>query len=126
MAINDLLKDVFVVRIEPTFDHMRGVIQRRLEFAEEQCGVQPGSLIQVTDSAYQAIAEVTQCSPGLALEVMKMIMRSAEQRHQNHPYTVTEDHVRNLGLTYEALCEYWDSPLREATVIQVKPWCKQE
>ncbi|MBD3361704.1 hypothetical protein GF358_02850 [Candidatus Woesearchaeota archaeon] len=126
MAMDNLLKDAKVIRLEPSADHMRAVIQKRLNFAESQCGVEPGSLIQVTDSAYQAIADVTQASPGLALEVMKMVMPSAEQMAQNHPYVITEDHIKKLGLTYDALCEYWDSPLRRATVIHVKPWYEQE
>ena len=87
-------------------------IQKRLDFAERLCGVAPGSLIQVTDSAYQAIADVTHASPGLALEVIKMIMPSAEQLSQNRPYTITEANIKNLGLTYEALCEHWDSTIR--------------
>ena len=126
MAMDDLLKDAKVIRLECSADHMRSVIQKRLDFAERQCGVEPGSLVQVTDSAYQAIADVTQASQGLALEVMKMVMPSAEQMAQNRPYIITEDHIKKLGLTYEALCEYWNGPLRGVTVIHVKPWYEQE
>lgn len=126
MEIDDLLENVKVISLEPSADHMRTAIQKRLNFVEKQSGVEPGSLIQVTDSAYQAIADVTQDSIGLALEVMKMVMPSSEQLAQNHPYVITDDNIKKLGLTYEALCEHWDSPLRGATVIDVKPWYEQE
>jgi hypothetical protein len=125
MAMDDLLKDAKVISLEPSAGHMKTAIQKRLKFAESQSGVEPGSLIQVTDSAYQAIADVTQTSIGLALEVMKMVMPSSEQLAQNRPYVITDDHIKKLGLTYEALCEYWDSPLRGAAVIHVKPWYEQ-
>ena len=119
MEINDLLKNAEVIGLETSANHIREVIQKRLDFVEKKYGFQPGSLIQVTDSAYQAIADLTQSSSGLALEVMKRVIPSVEKLVQNSPYVITEDHIKKLGLTYEALCEYWDSPLRGATVINI-------
>ena len=126
MVIDNLLKDATVIRMEPSADHMKAVIQKRLDFTESKCGVKSGSLIQITDSAYQAIADVTQANPGLALEVMRMVMPSAKHMAQKRPYVITEDHIKKLGLTYETLCTYWDSPLRGATVIRMKPLYGQE
>ena len=120
MAMDDLLNDATVIEMEPSAEHMRKVIQKRLDFVERKCGVKPGSLIQVTDSAYHAIADLTQSSIGLALEVIRRVSPSAEQLAQNHPHVITEDHIRNLRLTYEALCEYWDSPFRGATVMHLE------
>lgn len=126
MAMDDLLKDATVINFESSAGHMKAVIQKRLDLAERKCGVEPGSLLQVTDSAYQAIADLTQSSVGLALEVMKLVTPSTEQMTQHLPYVITEDHINELGLTYEALCKHWDSPLRGATIIEMKPWYEQE
>jgi len=125
MGINDLIDKAEVIALGSSADHMKAAIQKRLEFVEKHYGVKPGSLIQVTDSAYQAVANLTQSSIGLALEVIKMVMPSAEQLDQNHPYVITDDHVKKLGFTYESLCEYWDNPLRRAKVIHAKHWLEQ-
>lgn len=109
-----------VVDIQPTADDVRAVIQKRLEFAEEYSGFAPGSLIQITDSAYQAICDLTQCSPGMALQVVKMVFPSTEQLLQNRPYIISEQHIEDLDLTYEALCKYWDSGLMDAIVVEIK------
>ena len=122
MSIGDLLQDATVIRLEPSADQMRAAIEKRIEFAEKMCRVKPGGLIQVTDSAYQEIADLTHGSVGLALEVMKMVLPSAQQLGQTRPYVVNEERIRELGLTFEALCEYWDNPLRQAHAIHMKPW----
>jgi len=109
-----------VVDIQPTADDVRAVIQKRLEFAEEYCGSAPGSLIQITDSGYQAICDVTHCSPGMALQVVKMVFPSTEQLTQNRPYVITEKQIQDLHLDYAALCQYWDSGLMDAIVVEIK------
>ncbi len=125
MNLNDLPSGVEIIRLESSLDVIRGVIQKRLDFAAEISGFKSEDLIQITDSAYREIARVTKASPGLALEVMKRVMPSEEQMSQNLPYIITEDHIKKLGLTYEGLSKYWDNPLRGATFINVKPWYEE-
>ena len=125
MNLNDLSSGVEIIRLESSLDVIRGVIQKRLDFAAELSGFNSEDLIQITDQAYKEIAEVTRYSPGLALEVMKMVMPSEKQMSQTLPYIITEDHIKKLGLTYEKLCKHWDNPLRGATFINVKPWYEE-
>lgn len=122
MTIEDNLKDITRIEIEPSVDHMRQVIGRRIEFVERVAGIAPGSFIQITDDAYRAIADVTKSSPGLALEVFRRLLPQARAAEGQGPYVVTEELVRGLKLTYESLCRYWDSPLRGSMRVEVKPF----
>jgi len=119
MSVDDLLGGAHVLSLEPSADDVKRVLQNRLAFAEKQSGFEPGSTIQVTDGAYCAIAEVSRCSPGLALEVFKLAMPSGKTG-VTLPYVITEGHIRELGLTYESLCAHWDSPLRNAVVLHME------
>ncbi len=124
--MDDLLDDFFeeatIIRMpDSSVEHTKAIIQKRIAFAEKQCGFEPGSIVQITDPAHQAICDLTHSSPGLALEVVNRVMPSAEQMANNQPYIITEKHINQLGLTFQALCEYWDSPLRGAVVINAKP-----
>jgi hypothetical protein len=118
--MDDLLRNAHTIKIDSSVDHVKGVLQKRIEYAETTLKVPSGSLIQVTDSAYQSIADLTHNSPGLALEVLRRVLPSAEQLAQTHPYIITEDQIANLGMTYEDLCAYWNSPFRGATVVHLK------
>jgi len=119
-TMDDLEDRVDVVDIQPSADDVRAVIRKRLEFAEEYCGSVPGSLIQITDAGYQAICDLTQSSPGMALQVVKMVFPSLEQLRQNRPYIITEKQIQDLHLDYQTLCQYWDSGLMDAIVVEIK------
>ena len=116
----DLLKKADgVFSIESSPDHVRAVLQRRLDFVEERTGFNRGELIQVTDAAYAAIAEITQDTPGFALELLRRAMPSARDLAETRPYVIDEGHIRGLGLTYDDLSKWWDSPFRGAEVIRM-------
>ena len=113
--------EAVLFRLEPSAEHTKKVIQRRLDAATEQLGQPQGSLVRITDEAYQAINEATGASVGLALDLLNMLLPSARQLKQEHPYIITKERVDALGLTREALEGNYDHPLKGAAVVHVKP-----
>ncbi len=118
-VVKDQRVKVEVLTLDPSLEHMKAVIEARLNFATKLLGFQKGDFIQLTNSAYQAIGDLTKCSSGLALKVVAMLLPSEEILATSRPYVITDEKVRDLGLTYESLCEYWDSHLRYATVLDL-------
>lgn len=119
------LKNYSIIVLESSAESVKNAIQKRLDYFETQVGVELGSLIQIDDSGYKAICDITQNSIGLALEVVKKLIPSPEQLAEKQPYIITEEQVKALGVTYEELCEWWDSPFRHETVIHMKPFYEE-
>lgn len=123
MAIDELIADrsIQVILLPASPARTRAIIQSKLNSLEKERGASPGSLIEVTDSAYRAICALTQSSIGLALEVMNRVMPTEIQLAGSRPYVITETHIAELGLTYEGLCQYWDSIWKDIEVFEECP-----
>lgn len=121
MAIDEFITPDDIITVEPSAEHMRGVIQRRFDLIERLSMYESGQLFHVTDSAYNAIGTLTKNNVGLALEVtMRMLAQREQQGEKKLPHIFTEKDVVALGLTYEKLHTFYGSPLRSATIIDAR------
>lgn len=114
--------DIVVLELPSSPERMRAVLERRLAFVDKTYGVEPGSIVQISDAGYQAIAELTHNNPGFALEVVKRLVPRVVQSAETFPCVITEEHVHGLGYTYERLSAYWASPFKGVEVVYQNPW----
>ena len=104
---------------EPTRDSIKKVIEKRIRFAEEQTKIPKDHALVVDESAYDTIFEISRNSIGLALLLLRLTLENRPIYQGKPPYRLTSDHVRSMGFTYESLAQYWDSQLRDATIIHM-------
>jgi hypothetical protein len=113
-------EDIEVIRMkDPSIDFMKQVIQKRFDYAARLAGTEPGSILRIDESGYQAISEVSHNNPGLSLLLVQRVLESTPKPDQ-YPFIITGEYVRSFGYTHARLCEEWDT--RDVTVIQIKPW----
>jgi len=102
---------------------LKGVIAKRIAYAEMKAGVSSGSILTFDESGYHALYNLTQGSVGLALDVMRIILQTVgEQLTTSPPYVVNRARIEELGLTFEYLEKNYDDPLKDAELIRVRPW----
>lgn len=124
-STDDTENRVTVIRMEDDPELTRPVIEKRLRLAEEIAGLPKGGGANFDDSAYAAIAAITNGNPGLTLEVAKKVINKVQTERPQLPFVVTGADVESLGITREALEANWDNPMRNAHVINMKPWWEE-
>ena len=115
-----------IVMLDNDKSAARKVIEARLRYIDNKLGVESGSILRVDDSAYREIEDLTEGNPGFVLYIMRRLLPRAEQLEKTRPYVITGEHVKQLHTSKEEFEAWWDSPLKNATVIELKPWYEQE
>jgi len=120
----DVQMHVVELRAEQGF--IRRAIQARLDFISKLEGVPSDQApLQLDDSAFTRLEELSQNSVGLALLALRLTCERVLSA-RSLPCTLTAADVDNLGMSSEDLEELWDHPLRDAAIVEVKPWWERE
>ena len=111
---------VLEMRTEPGFIHK--AVQKRLDFVTAQAGLPPDQApLKLDESAFARLEELSNNSIGLALLALRLTFQRVLPS-KTMPCTLTAADIDSLGITTEDLEQLWDDPLRDAVVIEVKPW----
>lgn len=118
-------EDIAIMKLEPSAEHLRKILQQRLDSLHSELGLEKGTLLQIDDLGYSEINSLTRSSPGLALELMRRLRPSSQEIQAcidaKKPYIITKQDVDKLNLSYDVLIEYWDSPARDFIIMRLKP-----
>ena len=117
---DELSKGIKVVRIPDEPSNIREAIQKRLDSTAQSAG-STESPLTIDDGGFKVLEEISRGNIDFALYAFRKVIE-AVMGNKELPCTITADDIRGLGLTYEQIDAIWDSPERDAIIINAKPW----
>jgi hypothetical protein len=106
---------VITMHDDPTT--LRPLIEKRIALATRLAGLQDGALLQMSDGAYETLANLTGGNPAHALYIFREVVRDLEREAAQPPYMVTVEDIQRHAVSREQYGAIHRSGLRDVAVF---------